>query len=168
MAIYTVLAPGVPGGDAAPDPMAVVFVKEGFSWPALLFAGPWLIFRRMWLVLVGYVVVALAISAVGNAIGPSAASAAILLLHFLFALEANELRRWTLLRNSYRLIGVVEGRGLEEAEIRYFAADGAPSIRSTPAPPRPPASPARLALGTIQPSAEAGDVVGLFPSPGAV
>jgi hypothetical protein len=122
----------------------------------------------MWLVLVGYVVVALAISAVGNAIGPSAASAAILLLHFLFALEANELRRWTLLRNSYRLIGVVEGRGLEEAEIRYFAADGAPSIRSTPAPPRPPASPARLALGTIQPSAEAGDVVGLFPSPGAV
>ena len=37
MAIYTVLAPKVRDGEPLPDPMAVVFVKEGFSWPALFF-----------------------------------------------------------------------------------------------------------------------------------
>jgi hypothetical protein len=141
--------------------MAIVFVKDGFSWPALFFAGPWLIFRRMWLVLAGYVVAGLAIGSVGNAVGEGAAAAAILLLHVLFALEANELRRWTLQRHGYRLIGMVEGRGLEEAEIRYFAAAEARSVPATPSP-----SPALPPLGTIQPSAEAGDVIGLFPAPG--
>jgi hypothetical protein len=166
MAIYTVLAPRADSA-AAPDPMSVIFVKEGFCWPALFVAGPWLIFRRMWLVLVGYIVVAILVSAVSAATGPLSTGVAIVLLHFLFALEANQLRRWTLERKGYGPIGVVEARGLEEAEIRYFStADWA--VDETLAPPAPPPPPARPALGMIQPSAEAGDVVGLFPAPGSV
>ena len=171
MTLYTVLLPGTP--QAEPDPMAAVFVKEGFCWPALFFALPWLIFRRLWWVLAGYVVAGAAIMAIGGALGDGFAGPAFVLFAFLFALEANELRRWTLRRHGYRLAAVVEGRGLEEAEIRYFvglspdAAEstaGQPPIAGAP-PPAPPAPPPQ---GPILPSAEDGEVVGLFPAPGAL
>jgi Protein of unknown function (DUF2628) len=164
MTIYTVLAPKVRDGDVLPDPMAAVFVKEGFSWPAFFFAGPWLIFRRIWLVLIGYLILAMIIGYVGERVGSSFPGAIIFLVHFLFALEANELRRWTLMRRGYRLVGVVEGRGLESAEIHYFTSiDAVPADAAAPPPPPPPAP---RKLGPMQPSAEAGDVVGLFPAPG--
>lgn len=173
MTLYTVLISGAP--EAEPDPMAVVFVKEGFCWPALFFAPLWLIFRRLWWVLAGYIVVVAAVAALGNAVGEAFGGPALVLLHFLFALEANELRRWTLRRRGYRLTAVVEGRGLEEAEIRYFtglpsnAAPEAtpPAAGPTPPPAAPSPPPALRPLGPMAPSAEAGEVVGLFPAPGA-
>jgi len=180
MAVYTVLAPQpTDGGTLPPDPMALVFVKEGFSWPAFLFAGPWLIYRRLWLVLIGYVVVAVALGAAGNAVGGSLFGFAMLALHFLFALEATALRAWTLERHGYRLVGVAEGRREEEAEVRYFTEieaqpqpipGPAPQPPIPPVPPVPPAppsySPPSVPRVPRTPSAEAGDVVGLFPAPG--
>ena len=171
MAIYTVLAPETRDGAPAADAMRTVFVKEGFAWPALFFAVVWMLYRRLWLVLVGYVVVGVALTALTTRIGGGIPGDALLLLHFLFALEANELRRWTLERRGYALVGVVEGRGLEEAEIHYFTALEAPAAAmpvppvppTPPTPPMPPRNP-----GPVRPSAEAGDVVGLFPAPGAV
>ncbi|MEJ0011384.1 MAG: DUF2628 domain-containing protein [Bauldia sp.] len=162
-----ILAPQARDGDALPDPMALVFVKDGFNWPALFFAGPWLIYRRMWLVLIGYIVIAMGIAFLAERLVGSSGGPIIFLLHILFALEANELRRWTLERNGYRMIGVAEGRSLEEAEIRYFgetdtAAMAAPVPPTPPTPPTPPRPQA-----PVKPSAEAGDVVGLFPAPGA-
>ncbi len=35
-----------------------MFVRDGFSWWAFLFAPLWMLRHRMWLVLIGYVVVA--------------------------------------------------------------------------------------------------------------
>jgi hypothetical protein len=176
MTLYTVLLPRnpqVPGDPQADsDPMAAVFVKEGFSWPAFFFAPLWLIFRRLWLVLAGYAIAVLVVGGIGDVLGDGFTGPALVLLHFLFALEANELRRWTLARGGYRLATVVEGRGVEEAEIRYFAsATAAPAEAASPptsdvTPPAPPA-PTPRPLGPIAPSAEAGDVIGLFPAPGA-
>jgi len=172
MTIYTVLVPG--SAEAESDPMAAVFVKEGFCWPALFFALPWLIFRRLWWVLVGYIVVVVVVGAIGDQLGDAFTGPALVALHFLFALEANELRRCTLRRHGYRLTAVVEGRGIEEAEIRYFAglstakAEGAPDQPAPPVakPTPPPAPPSPPPLGPILPSTEAGDVIGLFPAPG--
>ncbi|HVZ14257.1 MAG TPA: DUF2628 domain-containing protein [Bauldia sp.] len=178
MAVYTVLAPQpMDGGTLPPDPMTLVFVKEGFSWPAFLFAGPWLIFRRLWLVLIGYVIVAVALGAAGNALGNPIFGLVMLAVHFLFALEATALRAWTLERHGYRLVGIAEGRREEEAEIRYFteieaqpqaAAGATPQPPQPPVPPTPPApySPPSVPRMSRPPSAEAGDVVGLFPAPG--
>lgn len=173
MTLYTVLVPGAP--EAQPDPMAAVFVKEGFCWPALFFAPAWLIFRRLWRVLAGYIVVVVVIGLIGDAVGEAFTGPALVLLHFLFALEANELRRWTLRRHGYRLAAVVEGRGLEEAEIRYFTGLSPDAAAETTAaqppaagPTPPPAAPSPPPLGPMPPSAEAGEVVGLFPAPGAV
>jgi hypothetical protein len=180
MAIFTVLAPPAGDGDAATDPMKTVFVKDGFSWPALFFAVIWMIYRRMWLVLVLYVAVGLAAAFVAQRTGGDVAGFALVLAHVLFALEANNLRRWTLERRGFRLVGVVEGRNIEEAEVRYFASlDGGDAVAAAPpTPPTPPTSPAPPARPTpppmpgvlyrpdpVRPSAEAGDVVGLFPAP---
>ncbi len=159
MTIYTVLSPAPPAGDIAPDPMSLVFVKEGFCWPALLFPEIWLIFRRMWLVLlldVAVIVVTAILTA--NLAGRAGPVVALLVAlgRFLFALEANGLRRWTYYRHGYRLIGVVQGRRLWEAELRFFL-DWTPGNVPPPAPsePEPPAN-----------SPEAGEVLGLFPVPG--
>lgn len=158
MTLYTVLAPPPRQGETRPDPIAVVFIKEGFCWPALFFPALWLIFRRMWLVLVLYVAAAIGIGILGDRTTAGVASAVAVLAWLWFAVEANGLRRWSYLIHGWRLIDVVEGRNLREAELRYFLEW--PAI-VPPAPPPPPEKPViRL------PSAEAGDVIGLFPSPG--
>src|SRR5579872_3899284 len=108
MTIYTVLGPPPADGDVAPDPMSLLFIKEGFCWPALFFPEIWLIFRRMWLVLLLDLVVIVAAAAVARKAGPVVA-AVLVLARLLFALEANGLRRWTCYRHGYRLLGVVEG-----------------------------------------------------------
>jgi hypothetical protein len=162
MRIYTVHA--APGGDgtATADPIRFVFIKEGFCWPALFIPELWLLFRRMWLVLVLYIAAnaaAVALMRPGNA---AAISLILVLARLLFAIEANGLRRWTLERHGYRLIGVAEGGRLREAEYRFFS-DWLASGRKIPAAasPAPPAPPPPAA-----PSAEGGEVVGLFPVPG--
>jgi hypothetical protein len=181
MAVYTVLAPQpTDGGTLPPDPMKLVFVKDGFCWPAFLFAGLWMIYRRLWLVLIGYAVVSLALVAAAKAAGGGIIGFVILAIHFLFALEATALRTWTLGRHGYRLVGIAEGRREEEAEIRYFSEIEAapqaippqppqpPRPPQVPVPPVPPVPPAPPSVPRVPspPNAEAGDVVGLFPAPG--
>ena len=162
MPLYTVLAPPVRNGDAAPDPVDYVFVKEGFSWPALFIAEVWFLYRRMWLVFLLYVVVASAALAVERQIGGPLSGLFLTLAHFLFALEGNGLRRWALSRRGFRLIGVVEGRHLAEAEIRFFSEWPAPTVERRRMPvPDAPVRPA-----PVSQSAEEGGVVGLFPAPG--
>jgi hypothetical protein len=166
MAVYTILAPKTRDGEALPDPMALVFVKDGFNWPALFFAMLWLIYRRMWLTLVGYVIVAVGATWAASQISEGFVTFAGIAIQFFFALEANHLRVWTLERNGYRMVAVSEGRNLEEAEIRYFSEADVALPPAPPAPPAPPSVP-RTPQPPVKPSAEAGDVVGLFPAPGA-
>jgi hypothetical protein len=175
MAIYTVLAPPPRDGDPAQEALNTAFVKDGFSWPALFFAAPWMIYRRMWLTLVLYVAVMAALGYAMQRAGGDFGASVVLLVHLLFALEANNLRRWTLERRGFRLVAVAEGRNIEEAEIRYFSSRGAsdtaspippiPAPSTIPTPPVPPIPPMPSTLRPMQPSAEAGDVVGLFPTP---
>lgn len=159
MTLYTVLAPRARAGETQPDPIALVFVKEGFCWPALFFPGLWLIFRRMWLVLVLYIAMAIGLGILGDRTNAFVNIGIGLLLWLWFAIEANGLRRWSYLIHGWRFIDVVEGRNLREAELRYFLEW--PAIPPASPPPATPEKPAaRL------PSIEAGDVVGVFPAPG--
>lgn len=56
MTVYTVLEPP-PSGDDLRDAERVAFVRDGFSWLALLFPLLWLLWHRMWLVLVLWIAV---------------------------------------------------------------------------------------------------------------
>ena len=156
MTLYTVLAPATPA-DAAPDPLRVTFVKEGFCWPALFVPVIWLIFRRMWLVLALYVAVFVALQAASVAIGGAIPAVLFVLLSLLFAIEGNGLRRFTLEGAGYRLIDLAEGRRLWEAETRFFF--------SHPIVAAPAAAPTELAAPAWKPTEQA-EVVGLFPTPG--
>jgi len=168
MALYTIHAPRQTG-ETAVEPADLVFIKDGFCWPALFIPVIWLIARRLWLVLLLYLVLGIGLAVISGLAGPDASIVVMLLFSFWFALEANGLRRWTIERHRYDLVGVVEGRGLEEAERRYFdeAVHAAPVPRpapppapvrkqAAPIPPPPPAPPPRPA---------AGGIVGLFPTP---
>ncbi len=157
MTTYTVLSPPGGTGSAGPDPDRFVFVKEGFCWPALFATAIWLLWRRMWLVFVLYLVVAAVILWFAENLAPAVAWLPVVLFGFLVALEANNLRRWTLERRGYRFLGVASGDSRADAEFRFF------SSWTGPQPERTPAEPAKPLTG---PPVEAHEVVGLFPSPG--
>ncbi len=171
MPLYTVFAPPLKPGETAPDPVRFVFVKDGFCWPALFVPELWLLFRRMWLVFLLYLAASLAISVIGTRVGGPLPWVTLVLMHLLFALEGNALRRWKLSGVGYDFIGVAEGKR-QEAELRFFsqwrptAAAAAEAQGDTGAvqPPAPPAA-AKPAEPTRDAS-EAGDVIGLFPAPG--
>lgn len=159
MTIYAVLAPPAGAGSTQPEPDRFVFVKEGFCWPAFYLTIPWLIFRRMWLVLAIYIVVAAVVFAIAGGAPPPVAWSILVLFAFLVGLEANNLRRWTLERRGYWFIGVASGDRMSEAEYRFFAG-WTPSVLTPP--PDGTALP-KSAIARL----EAGQIVGMFPRPGA-
>jgi len=169
MAVYTVHEPSRHSADALADAERCVFVRDGFSWWAFLLAPLWMLWHRMWLVLLAYIALAAVLDAGLAALGASSAAITFvgLLLALLVGLEASTLRRFTLRRRGWQSVGVVSGEDLEDAERRFFDAwlwqprgqpGGSSSSQSKPPPlPPPPPSP---------PAPQAPDVIGLFPQPG--
>jgi hypothetical protein len=169
MALYTIHAPGR-GGGAAVAPAELVFIKEGFCWPALFVALIWTLYRRLWLVFLLLLAGLLVLGVLGDLLGGSA-TVLFILARVFYALEANGLRRWTLERNGYTLVGVIEGRNLDEAERRFFS-EWEPGAGTTGAPPATapkPSAPSHVMPGPDAWKAARRDrqVVGLFPTPGS-
>jgi Protein of unknown function (DUF2628) len=168
MPMYTVLEPPPKAGESQPDPLDFVFVKDGFCWPALFIPELWLLYRRMWLVFLLYLAAALGLSVAAAEVGGPLPWVALALAHVWFALEGNALRRWKLTGRGHEFVGVAEGRR-RTAELRFFSAWQPPAAPAEP----PPASGNRSTLAEVPrlpppapaPSAEGGDVIGLFPSP---
>lgn len=137
MSTYLVMAPPdlkdtVASFDAA---QRIVFVPDRFSWLALLYSLPFLLWHRMWLVFLAYLTVSLIIEMAAISIGGFAPTVAAVALALFFALEANGLRRWTLERKGWRMIALSCGADQEEAELRFFN-----SLRTTPTTPEPTTS----------------------------
>jgi hypothetical protein len=166
MAVYTVHEPPLRSGAVAPDPERFVFVRDGFYFWAFLLTPLWLVWRRLWLVLLIYLVVVFAVGQAMHHIGvdPGARFLALLLVSFLIGLEAGTLRRFTLARRGFRNVGVVSGTNMEAAERRFFSdwTAGGPGRPSGSAGHRPPALPP-----SPGPAFHAPPIVGLFPEPSA-
>ena len=165
MSVYTVHEPPLRATEASPDPERFVFVRDGFYFWAFLLTPLWMLWHRLWLVLLIYVIVA---AGVQNAVhfagvGVAGSALAMLLIAFLAGVEASTLRRFTLARRGWRQVGVVGGSNAEAAERRFFDAwaDAAPGRRNEP-PASPSAPPPPL-----PPTPHTPDIVGLFPEPGA-
>jgi len=167
MSVYTVHEPPLRAGAAVSDVERFAFVRDGFSWWAFLFAPLWMLRYRMWLVLIGYVVVSVGLGIVMKLSGASALAGSFigLLIALLVGLEAGTLRRFTLNRRGWKNLGVVSGDDLEDAERRFFdvwlGRTNSPS--SGPRAAMPPSAPA----ATIRRAPPGSDVIGLFPEPGA-
>jgi hypothetical protein len=172
MSIYTVHAPPAKTDYSTPDPERFAFVRDGFSFWAFLLGPLWMLWHGLWLVLVGYLVLAAGLQFGLRAAGAQSglAFAAGALLALLVGFEAATLRRLTLARRRWKNIGIVVGDDLESAERRFFDA----WVHGEPRAPAPPksavmkslpsasASPASNTTGTAGP-----DIIGLFPQPGA-
>jgi len=158
MAVYTVHEPPRRNDDALAHTERFTFVRDGFSWPAFLFAPLWMLRYRLWLALIVYLLVVSALGAAARALGGGDWLMAIsLLVSLLVGFEASTLRRYGLARRGWKTLGVVVGDDLEAAERRFFdawAAGGVP--RPTTPSPAGPAAPV-----------PSGPIIGLFPEPGA-
>jgi hypothetical protein len=166
MSVYTVHEPLVASVDPLPGAERIVFVRDGFSFWAFLWAPLWMLWHRMWLVLAGYVVVVAALETPLLAGGgsPAAASVVGLLFSLLIGLEASTLRRFTLRRRGWRSVGIVSGDDVEDAERRFFDAwlrqTSTQHMANATAPP-----PLPIAAATLR-APQTPDVIGLFPQPG--
>jgi len=169
MAIYTVHQPPFGSGAAAAEPYRFVFVRDGFSWWAFLFTPLWMLWHRLWLVLVLYVLLSASLEAGLRALGGPIFTLVLvgLLISLLVGLEASTLRRFKLARRHWRNIGVVTGDGPEEAERRFFDAWIRQTPPRRPAPPSAPAAVSGGPAGPVGPAPAPFGVIGSFPEPGA-
>ncbi len=160
MATYTVHEPTSGTGVTHAHTDRFVFVRDGFSWPAFLFGPFWMLRHRLWLALLGYLVIAAALGALLRSYGATGTTVLVaLLLGMLIGIEASTLRRWGLERRRWTGVGVVVADDLESAERRFFdawiARQGGRRIGRSPAS-------SALAPGRPEP-----EVIGLFPDSGA-
>ena len=131
MNVYTVHLKGAPDDLAALE--RAIFVREGFSWAALVFGPAWLLWNRLWLPFLVWLVADAGLLTWATLSSPAAFSVTGLhvLMHLALAFEAAPLRRASLGRRQYQAVGVVHGRRIGDAECAYFARRGAlPPIAS--------------------------------------
>ena len=169
MRVYTVHAPSVDGTLALSATDRFVFVRDGFSVWAFLFGPVWLLYRRLWLAVLGYVVLAALLEVALTLLhaGGGTRLAVMAVIAVLMGLEANSLRRWTLARRKWRQLDVVVANNEQAAERRFFdrwtaerGIDIDPLAVDRGAPPP-------IRTGPSQPPAAHSDIIGLFPSSGA-
>lgn len=142
----------------------VDFVKDGFSWPGFVLSLPWLLYHRLWVGLLVYLL-CVAVLAIAASLLPIAEFEAGLLglLPALFVgLDGNDMRRRKLAGLGYADRGLVTARSLTEAEIAFFSRHGGTGIVARPRSAPPPQTAPRQ-----RPAFAAGDreVLGLFPEP---
>lgn len=133
-----------------------IFIKDGFSWPGLIFPLPWLLIQRLWLGTLVYVLMAAAAGGIGMFMTEDSGFLLACLANLYVALEGNDLRRRKLVRQGYAQQASVLAKDRDEAEAIFFAARGTPDV-VTPEPPR-------LRAPTL-PRGSGNDVLGLFPNP---
>jgi hypothetical protein len=100
-----------------------ILVREGFAVLAFLFPVLWFLANRMWLVLALYLALGAILGAAARALPEPVVAAAALAAQLLVGFHARDLRRWTLERRGWRMLGVVVARGGEDAALaRLYAA----------------------------------------------
>ena len=172
MPVYTVHAPIANNASvAATDRFA--FVRDGFQFWAAVFGPLWLAWHRLWLALVGWIVVLVAIDAGMAALGAGRMIFFVnLLLALLMGFEAASLWRWTLSRRNWRQLDIVVADDEETAERRFFdrwTAKQRGSSYDQSAVDRGAPPPTRHIPGQAfskPPPLSQSEIIGLFPEPG--
>ena len=98
MRTYTIHETSNPVADRVDRAEALVFVKDGFSWPAALFGPLWLIVNRLWWPLLGYAVASIALQIpefLVVSVDQRWSVLAGIALNLFLGFEADTLRRWS-------------------------------------------------------------------------
>jgi len=158
MRYYSVHTP--PDDPQSPERFA--FIKDGFSWPAFFVPILWILWHRLWLALVWYIVFVLLVAWTGRLTTEGTAFAVAILGSLLLGLEGNNLRRLAVEGRGWGEIGSSFGRNIGEAEARFFT-----SGDSGLDPLDRRAAMLRAAYSSEPPGPVASDepILGLFPEP---
>ena len=173
MPVYTVHAPVLTDA-AIPATDRFTFVRDGFHVWAALAGVVWLAWHRLWLALVGWIIVMVGIDVGMAALGAGTGATfwANVLIALLMGFEAASLRRWTLSRRNWRQLDIVVADDEEAAERRFFdrwtakqralSHDRSAIDRGAPPPTRdiPGQSFSK------PPPLPGSSIIGLFPEPG--
>ena len=127
MPVYTVHAPVSSSVDfRATDRFA--FVRDGFHVWAAIFGVVWLAWHRLWLALLGWIVLMTVIDIAMVRVGVAGVTVFLVdaLLALLLGFEAASLRRWTLSRRKWRQLDIVVADDEEAAERRTDEPTAAP------------------------------------------
>jgi hypothetical protein len=164
MSVFTVHEPPPRTAAARSDPERFVFVRDGFDVWAFLLAPLWMLWHRLWLVLLSYVAISLVVDAALVMLGASFTIVVVagIVIAVLVGLEASTLFRFTLRRRGWKNVGIVSGDNQEDAERRFFDA----WMRDASSRPKPPSAVVPPRLPQAAPAGASG-VIGLFPEPGA-
>jgi len=175
MPVFTVHGPSADGGDVRLTDR-FVFVRDGFHFWALVFGPLWLVWNRLWLATIGWIIVTIALhlGLTELGVGRTTIWSVDVMVALLMGLEAASLQRWTFSRGRWHQLDIVVADDEESAERRFFdrwaAAQrgasydpltvdrgGPPPTRTVPGQPfsKPP------------PPLPQGGIIGLFPEPGA-
>ncbi len=168
MAVYTIHQPPLRKGETSPDPDRFVLVRDGFYFWAFLLGPVWMIWRRLWLTLVLYVIVIVALETAMRYLGVNSPLRTLVAfaVAILVGLEAATLQRWTLGRRGWKNVGVVVADDVDTAERRFFA-NWTDNAANTDVPT--PAQRGSTSPQTVLPRApkdNGQDIIGLFPQAG--
>jgi uncharacterized membrane protein YphA (DoxX/SURF4 family) len=121
---YTIHEPPDPPADRIDRAEKLVFVSDGFSWNAALFAPFWLAARKLWVMLGVYIAGLLVL--VGLLVlfdaHPAMATLLVVAYQLVWGYEADELQRRSLDAKGWSEIATVSGRNRSECERRFFDA----------------------------------------------
>jgi hypothetical protein len=120
MRTYSVFEPPVLPGTLEEDAQSLVFVRHGWSLAALFVPLIWMVVRRLWWVLLGYVLLIVAIQALSFAVPVLVTAGLSAALAIIVMVEAGQLRLESMTAKGYREIAVLEARDQKEAERIFF------------------------------------------------
>jgi len=159
MPVFTVHMPFVGAGQKGAADQSV-FVRDGFHFWAFVFGPLWMLWHRLWLAAIVYLVVIVGLEFALSHLHVDRGTRWLVMaiIAFLVGFEATSLWRWARSRGRWREVGVVVASNRENAERRFFDHwTGETAERAEPA--------AFRGTATTTPAPH-GDIIGLFPRPG--
>lgn len=120
MRTYSVFAPPNMAGTVEEDAQSLVFVRHGWSLAALFVPLIWMLVRRLWWVLLAYLLVVIGIQVLSFAASELVTTGLSVAVAIIVFVEAGQLRLESMAAKGYREIAVLEARNRDEAERVFF------------------------------------------------
>lgn len=141
---------------------SAILVKNKFSLFAFLLPIVWMLVKRLWWVLLGYVIVLVPISLLQEQLPLWSSLLLTFLISLLMGLEASNLIGWSLERKGYQLATSLYAEDRDHAEMLYAEARLSAFEQEPPVPTSAP--PASSKLQHTPDNNQLPPVIGLFPN----
>lgn len=146
MTTFLAMVPPEAGGKirTSSDVDRLVLVPDKFSYGAFAFSILWFLYHRLWMLFLGYLAVTLVLEIIAIQVGGAATVAVTFVISLFLGFEAQNLRRWSLERQGWKVVHHVVAANAEEAEARVLQhaalgmASPEPAVSTDPVAPAKP------------------------------